>query len=104
MSRVRSLDWLNAMMADVRRAEVGAVAVGKRATKARDEAILAVGLVGIALDRQNRRTDDLDALWDSAIERVRIWCDEVADKRHAPAAGTAVTRQLAAKDAAETPL
>ena len=84
MSRVRSLDWLNAMMVDVRRAEVGAVAVGKRAAKARDEAILAVGLVGIALDRQGRRADELDALWDSAISRVRIWCDEIADKRHAP--------------------
>jgi len=86
MSRTRSLDWLNALMVDVRRAEVGAAAIGKRATKAREEAILAVGLIGIALDRQSRRADEVDALWDSAISRVRHWCDEIADKSEAPEA------------------
>jgi hypothetical protein len=94
MSRVRSLYWLNALMVDVRRAEVGTVAVGKRAGKARDEAILAVGLIGIALDRQSRRADDVNALWDSAISRVQVWCDEIADKREAPEAMASGAQRL----------
>jgi hypothetical protein len=94
MSRVRSLYWLNALMVDVRRAEVGTVAVGKRAAKARDEAILAVGLIGIALDRQSRHADDVNALWDSAISRVRVWCHEIADKREAPVAMASGAQRL----------
>ena len=44
----------------------------------------AQGLVGIALDRQNRDRDELNALWDSAILRAQAWCDELAEKRYAP--------------------
>jgi hypothetical protein len=94
MSRLRSLDWLNALMVDIRRAEVGAAAVGKRATKARDEAILAVGLVGIALDRQSNRPDEVNASWDNAISRVQIWCEEIADKREAPEARASGAQRL----------
>lgn len=84
MSRVRSLYWLNALVMEVRRTEAEAAAVSKRAVKARDEAILAVGLIGIALDRQNRDTGELNDLWDSAILRAQVWCDEIAEKRYAP--------------------
>jgi len=80
LSRAQALHWLNTLVFDIRQAENVTVPISKHASAAREKALVAIGLVGIALDSNPGRQSDLDALWDSAIERVGTWHQAVASK------------------------
>jgi hypothetical protein len=85
MSGTQALHWLNALLLDIRRAEDENFLQPKRAARAREEAVVAIGLVGIALDRKYRRSSELHALWDEALAQIRAWRDGIT-ARAAPVA------------------
>ena len=73
MSRPRALEWLNTLVLDIQRAQ--SIPNRKTIARRRDEAIVAIGLLGIALDRSRGRAAELDALWDRAIAQVGSWVE-----------------------------
>jgi len=78
IARNHALYWLNMLLMDIRRAEQDAVLSARKVSAIRKEAVLALGLVGIELERKFGRQSELDPLWDSAIVRVKAWRDKIA--------------------------
>src|SRR5262249_39609051 len=76
MSRPRALEWLNGLVLDIQQTQ--SVPNRKRIARMRDEAIVAIGLLGIALDRSRGRASELEVLWDQAIAQVQCWVEALA--------------------------
>jgi hypothetical protein len=76
----RALQKLRELVLVLRQLEEQAALSSDPAAKTREEAILAIGLIGITLDRRIRRASELDALWENAVARVSAWLAAMTPK------------------------
>lgn len=73
MPKSQALYWLRALLSDITRADRNAMLNRNRIAHLREEAVQAIGLVGIELDGRYRRRAETDMLWETAIKRVQAW-------------------------------
>jgi hypothetical protein len=80
MSHPQAVRWLDNLMLDIRRAEGEFLSTRASVETERGEAILAIGLVGIALASPPGPASDLSDLWDRAITQVEKWYGLIAPR------------------------
>jgi hypothetical protein len=72
LPRPQALDRLNTLLRDLSSAEADGL-MHERTLRSRQDAVLALGLIGMELDHRDGRASDLSVFWESAISRVKAW-------------------------------